>query len=158
MIPFEEKDSCISKVLLRSNPRAISSARGSANHQRKNVPLRSVLLPIRLPISPNWEFRAHSTSVRSVISDSCPPTSVSQDNPPLPTRSRLSSLPPPMCQLSLASALFSYFSPKTEVTAMTSRLPPAMCYDAEKCCWAFTAGRNTTRETASTAEGKPVFY
>lgn len=85
----------------------ISSARGSANHWRKNVLLRSALLPIQLPISPNWEFRAHSTSVRTVISDSCPPSSVYQDNIPLHTRSRPSSLPSPTCQLSLASALFS---------------------------------------------------
>lgn len=148
MITFKEKDSCISKVLLRSNPRAVSSAHGSANHWRKNILLRSVLLPSQLLISPNWEFRAHSTSIRSVISDSV--------LLPLCLRTNPLFLQDPDCPPSLLLCV-NYLWPQLYFPNFPQRMKPQpwlsdclqlhamMLRNAEKCWWAFTAGRNMPR-------------
>lgn len=81
-------------------------------------------------------FRAHSRSLSSLISDGFLPSSGLSGPPLLPTSGWFSI----MCQLSLTSALFS---PKIEVTAMTSRLLQALSCNAEKYRSVFCVDKNT---------------
>lgn len=57
------------------------------------------------------EFRAHSRPLGSAISDSCLPSSGLSGPPPSHKVRTFLFLSPTMCQLSLASALFSSFHP-----------------------------------------------
>lgn len=95
-------------------------------------------------------FRAHSRPLRSVISDSCLPSS-GLSGPLSSYKIRTFISPPPtMWQLSLTSAFFSSFSRLKS----QPRLPACrrLCCKAEKYC--FTVGGDTARKHSVSCWGK----
>lgn len=103
------------KYLLRSNPRAIWSARVGQQVSRKQkeeldiqkcTAIKSYFLSFRM-----LELRAPSRPLGSAVSDSCLPSSGLSGPPPSYKIRTLLFLSTTMCQLSLASALFSSFNP-----------------------------------------------
>lgn len=103
------------KYLLRSNPRAIWSARVGQQVSRRQkeeldiqkcTAIKSYFLSFRM-----LELRAPSRPLGSAVSDSCLPSSGLSGPPPSYKIRTLLFLSTTMCQLSLASALFSSFNP-----------------------------------------------